>query len=435
MLKVVKENAGLITSAVCGVVLIFLLGVVAGVQRWFPGPLVADAIAAAYDLRRNAFAYLGDEPTMHLRPRRGPGDGVVVSDPARMEPGLTFMTGVFGRTLTARLYAADGAIVHEWPINFFDVARPEMDYPYDALVHGALLLDNGDILVNLDDKTMMRVSYCGEILWRNNAPTHHSIALDTEGFAWAPMAGPAYREPTLFRRPFRADRIGRFNPDTGELVEEIDLVQALMRSDAVGLVTINNPNLDDLFHLNDVEPLTHANAAAFPMFKEGDLLLSLRNTNQIWVVDRTTHQIKWRFLGPMVHQHDADFQADGTITLLDNRPMGDPTAENGWRGEMGGSRILRINPADRTFDVLYHSDRRNAFYTAFRGKHQLLENGNILIAETDGGRVIEIAPDDEVVWSFINGWDETRVAWVMSARRVQDRFSNLTCPAAAPAAR
>jgi archaeosine-15-forming tRNA-guanine transglycosylase len=37
-----------------------------------------------------------------------------------------------------------------------------------------------------------------------------------------------------------------------------------------------------------------------------------------------------------------------------------------------------------------------------RGDQQRLTNGNTLITESEGGRILEIAPDGEIVWEFIN---------------------------------
>ena len=90
-----------------------------------------------------------------------------------------------------------------------------------------------------------------------------------------------------------------------------------------------------------------------------------------------------------------------------------------------GSRILSVDPNNNSYRVVYASDERNDFYSPYRGKHQQLENGNILITETDAGRVFEISPEGDIVWSFVNEWDEQSVGWVMQATRYPDSYASI----------
>jgi len=375
------------------------------------------------DWRVNGEAYLGWVPLKHLQPRRLAGDGLVVYDPEKVAPGVTFITGVFGNTLGARLYSIDGKLLHEWPINFFKVAPEVMRYPFDALIHGDYLYPNGDLLANLDAVGTMRVSACGDIRWQNRYHSHHALFVDESGFIWTPVQAPQYAEDRLLNRAFSFDRVAKFNPDTGAKIEEIDLVGALIESKLQGLALANSVIADDMMHLNDVEVLSSEMAAAFPDFAAGDILLSSRHFNQLWVLDGRTHRLKWWSMGPTIGQHDPDFQRDGTITVFDNRP--------GGRG-LGGSRIVSIDPRTRAQETVYESDAKNSFSSPYRGKHQFLENNNILITETDAGRVFEVTKEGKVVWSFINGWDDDRVGWIMSATRYPSEYASIgqiACPA------
>lgn len=57
-----------------------------------------------------------------------------------------------------------------------------------------------------------------------------------------------------------------------------------------------------------------------------------------------------------------------------------------------------------------------------RSKHQYLPNGNVLIADTITGRVIEVNPKGDVVWEFINRYDDQFVAQVMDAVRYSEDY-------------
>ena len=104
-------------------------------------------------------------------------------------------------------------------------------------------------------------------------------------------------------------------------------------------------------HLNDVEPLPAAWAAQFPLFKAGDLLVSLRNMNMIAVIDPQTKLVKWQLSGLFVQQHDADFLPNGHLMVYDNQG-GDPAC--------GGTRILEIDPSPAERGVELRRLRREA---------------------------------------------------------------------------
>jgi hypothetical protein len=409
--------------------LLFAGGVVAGVSNWLPARLWTSAITAAGEIRTYAEAALFAFPNQHTRPRRNTDDGVTILQPEAMQPGVTLVSGLFGQKLGFRLLAPDGTILHEWPVDFFALAPEEMKHRYHALIHGEMMFPNGDIIANLDGRRLVRFDRCGRILWQTPAKPHHSVFLDDRGLVWAPIGAVPVPPDGIVGFPHSVDRIGAFDAGTGAQVAEISLSESFRALDYPGLIQPDPDTADDLLHTNDVEVLSAAMAPAFPMFGAGDILISSRNLHQLWVLDGTSHRIKWTYAGPMRGQHDPDFRPDGKITVFDNRGAGEPAVGNRYLGNLGGSRIIAIDPATGDARVLYASDEANSFYSPFRGKHQVLDNGNILITETDGGRVFEVTAAGRVVWSFTNGWDKDHVGWIMGATRYPDGYA---AAAAAP---
>lgn len=49
----------------------------------------------------------------------------------------------------------------------------------------------------------------------------------------------------------------------------------------------------DITHLNDVKPLPPSMADEYPLFRAGDLLVSIRNLHLVFVYDPATDEIKW----------------------------------------------------------------------------------------------------------------------------------------------
>jgi hypothetical protein len=70
--------------------------------------------------------------------------------------------------------------------------------------------------------------------------------------------------------------------------------------DANGMRGTQLANKLDLTHLNDVEELDALMAAAFPLFRPGSLLLSLRDYNLVMVADPQAMKIEWHQVAPWI---------------------------------------------------------------------------------------------------------------------------------------
>ena len=149
--------------------------------------------------------------------------------------------------------------------------------------------------------------------------------------------------------------------------------------------------------MNDVEPLPEALASEYPDFQAGDLLVSLRDLNLVLVFDPETLEVRWSATGPFVRQHDPDFIGGGWIGVFDNRRDG---TERGT--VLGGSRIIALHTESDSSRVVYSGSKGSRFYTAELGKWQSLENGNVLLIESQAGRVLEVDDSGNVVWEWVN---------------------------------
>ena len=87
----------------------------------------------------------------------------------------------------------------------------------------------------------------------------------------------------------------------------------------------------------------------------------------------------------------------------------------------GGSRLLAMDPVSRDVETPYEG-KSEPFFTAGRGKADLLDNGNFLVTETQFGRVFEAAPQGEIVWSFIHRYEDDRIVHVNGATRYPESY-------------
>lgn len=284
-----------------------------------------------------------------------------------------------------------GATIHSWPIDYSALVPGGNPTEF---VHIATALPDGSLMIDFDNGTSMaRLDACGKTIWnKDDQVYHHSIEKADDGYwTWAdPLwEGGQNQEMVLF------------DPATGETKETVHLIDDVILKSPENALALSIPEgfvftrdakpgeIKDILHPNDVEALTAALAPAFPQFKVGDLLISLRNINLVAVIDRTTYDVLWAQYGPWKDQHDADFQPDGTISIFSNNI------------DRNRSTIIQVDPkTDQSRDLFYGTEAN--FNSFIMGKHQRLPNGNWMITSPIEGRVIEVTAKGEMVREWNN---------------------------------
>jgi hypothetical protein len=416
-----------ILFVICAVVVAYTIGFATAAFELPPYGTVAEGWGATRDWQENWRSNLGIEPTKHLSPARNEGSGVTRHVEDKVQPGITLLESLFEEGVGLRLVDMEGNIVQTWLASFSQI-EPDpqlinMEFlptnDFEVFIQGSALYPEGDVLFNFGGLTLVRMTMCGDVEWTLPMGIHHSIHIAEDGNIWT-LGRRFYHQPNSdfpgIPPRFRDDLILEVSPD-GEILHEISLLRILFENDLAGvLYPLEGDTMDDLLHANDVEILSSEDAPAFPLFEAGDAMVSLRRPDMVLVFDPETGEVKWWQTGPWVLQHDPDFLPDGRISVFDNR-------DDGAGGRvLGGSRLLVVDPVTREIEVIYQGTEANPFFTAERGKADPLQNGNFLITETQFGRVFEITPDGEIVWEFINRYDETRVANVNGATRYPGSF-------------
>jgi len=410
------------------VFLSYFWGIVTSEFRIFPHRLFENAREAFSEVRkvrkeRDFRSYVFETS------RRG--KKVTVHDRERSVQGNTFMTLLRDGEFAAALVAPDGEEIHTWRIHYSDVwpKAPHLEYqaPDNRIsIHGAVLQPNGDVFFNFEDGNfptgggLVKIDKCSHLLWSLAENTHHSVFSDDDGYLWVGSHVFHRNEDHKFKfikAPYHDDYALKLSPD-GKVLDRISILEALYGSDLEGLMRFRSrwvieKNHEPL-HLKDVEVLSKKFSGRFPLFKAGDILVSLRNLNTIAVLDKDSKWVKWWMSGPFSNQHDPDFLPNGHILLFDNR----------WhRRQDGGSRVIEVDPVSRKIVWEYHGDKEHPFYSELRGKQQHLENDNILITDSEGGRVFEATRKGAIVWEYINAADENgKVGLVTQADRLPVGF-------------
>ena len=139
-----------------------------------------------------------------------------------------------------------------------------------------------------------------------------------------------------------------------------------------------------------------------PIVEPGQVLLSFREIDTIAILDLDEEQIVWALRGPWLAQHDPDILANGDILLFDN--LGNFLDDEGDDAQdgVGRSRILQLDPETLEVTWEYEGTDFAPFESDVRASQQRLTNGNTLITEETGGRLLEVTPGGEIVWEYYN---------------------------------
>jgi len=404
-----KDLIGALLFSLALAFLAFLAGTAVAIFQVYPYQPLRAAYQSAYEILSGRGTAVSVNEMHQLYPARYTEAGVSIFDSDRAQPGVTLITGYWTKgekwQPAVRLIDMQGNVLHEWIVQpdliwpespFSDHVAGQMNKP-NNYVHGAWLLEGGDIVFNVEYAGLVRMNACGEVVWTVPYRTHHSVFRDDEGSFWASGLNWRYENIDRYVHPqpdFVDETALKISPD-GEIMREIFILESIYQSGYGDLVATGQKKLD-ITHLNDVEILSASMADSFPTFEEGDILVSLRNLSTVLVIDGETELIKWHLRHPLIRQHDPDFEADGSIVIFNNN---DDMTQQGMR--LGPTKLVRINPVTNDWTTVYPLTDEQAFYTQTGGKHQLLANGNRLITEAHGGRVFEVDMQGNTVWNWV----------------------------------
>lgn len=385
----------------------------------------------------------------HLQPSRDQGSGVTVDE---VDDGaLVLMAGFFDEENQVRLVERDGTVVKRWSLDYFEdfpdpTTRPcVFETPLRVDTHGVHLTPEGDLLVNYEYCGTVRFDACGELVWRLGERTHHSIEPAAEGGHW--IVGRQEwlaqdhpdRYPPIFhpgpKQLVQEDTILRVDDD-GEVVEEVSIPQLMRDNGMEALLSADGLKMDirteepwELVHANKVAELSADVADAYPMFEAGDLALSLRGLNLVMVVDPDDWQVRWHQIGPWLRQHDPEFRPDGRLSIFNNNIYYHQAYEDDQTilSAPRTTNVVAVDPATGDTEVVFGESPGQEMLSVVRGEHELLDDGGMLITEFDGGRVLQVDADGQVVWEYVNAYDDEHVAEITNAALV-DPSANGTDP-------
>jgi hypothetical protein len=329
--------------------------------------------------------------------------------------------------LCVEIMDMDGRKLHAWNVDWFEIWPDAQHVPerWDPKskpgthVHGCALMENGDLVFSYEACGLVRLDRRGKVVWRLPRQTHHSVRRHDDGNLWVCSlryhADPNSQFPNRVA-PFVEYTLLEVTPD-GRIAEEWSVADLLKENGLAGLLYLGSVNdrstqipvPGDALHLNNVEPFPGTMEEGF--FKHGDILVSLRNINTVFVFNRQNRKIKFISTGQFIRQHDPDFIDGNRFSVFDNNNVA--PAGHGQQ-----SRIVIVSAPEKSLEVYFEGNSRIPFYTDILGKHQWLPNGNLLITESTKGRAFEINHRGELVWEYVNYVDRGVVGIVEEVQRI-----------------
>ncbi len=196
----------------------------------------------------------------------------------------------------------------------------------------------------------------------------------------------------------------------------------------------NGGGMGDWMHINSMSLLGPNKwyDAGDKRFHPDNIIVDGRETNLIFIISKETGNVVWKVgpyydytpeseLGWIIGQHHAHMiprglPGEGNILVYDNGGWAGygashPGSPDGSKNALRDySRVLEFDPVELKIVWQYTPQEAglvtptdsNRFYSPFISGAQRLPNGNTLITEGSGGRLIEVTANHELVWEYIS---------------------------------
>jgi Arylsulfotransferase (ASST) len=334
------------------------------------------------------------------------GTGVTTSKAGQDENGLLLIT--VGQT--AKLINHKGDLLHDWslPYGALPPGNGRIEPTHEDMMYWqrAKVMPDGDLIVMVnhnyyspDGLAMMRIDAKSQLKWVRYGHFNHDFDVAEDGkiyVIWQDSRTTPPNEYAALGQPILDEGIATLNAD-GTLLRQVSVLDGFAHSPRYsqlplmqGVTPDNKPG--DRMHNNNVDVLTEVQAKALPGAKAGDILISMREWNSLAAMDPKSGTIDWAMHGSFNRQHDPDLLSNGNIMLFDN--MGD------WQRN-AGTRVIEFNPTTEQIVWQYPPQgSKSELWSRIRGEQAVLPNGNVLINEAQGGRLIEVMRSGETVWEY-----------------------------------
>ncbi|MDA0240836.1 MAG: aryl-sulfate sulfotransferase [Proteobacteria bacterium] len=314
--------------------------------------------------------------------------GVTVHEPDRAYQGCTLFAPLCGKDVW--LVNMEGEVVNRWEMEFVPGLYGEF------MDNGNMLYGGKAIPTPLPEfggngGQVIEVDWDNNILWewRNEYHSHSQIKLKNGNLLVA-----LWREvPDEIAKKVKGGEPGTELKGVmwGEAIQEIDWRTKEVVWEWLSYEHLD-PEGDALCQLCPRDRWTNFNATE--ELPNGDILVSARCISTIFIIDRKTGEITWRWgPGEISHQHNPTMLENGNILLFDNGAHRIYTT-------IDYSRVIEVNPKTDEIEWEYKENPPVDLNSFICSGAQRLPNGNTLICECTKGRIFEVTKEGDTVWEY-----------------------------------
>ncbi len=323
------------------------------------------------------------------------------------------------RSLVELFDINDEKIIHTWSPNIKNInskskiSKKYLDFEKNLNINRyrmqhPLLLKNGSIIFQ-GNSPLTRINICSKLNWTLDGIFHHSNELGNNNSLWTPHR---FRPSSITtgsslianKESFQDDALSQIS-HSGEILFNKSITQILIDNNLEYLIYPTGEWGEDPLHLNDIQPILKDGK----YWKSGDVFFSLRNINSIFLYRPNNNKIIWYKDGPWRRQHDIDIFSDEEISIFDNNVNFDLSNVDGV------NQIILYNFKNDNIRLYQEASFKDySIKTTFEGLHSIFPNGDLMLEETENGRIVMFANDGSLKWQYINkskNGDVYRMNW------------------------
>ena len=362
-------------------------------------------------------------------------DGWVHKFPAPEDDGYLLLSGLSpeeNQSIVQLIRISDGKVFAKWIPDWNDIQRQTTGHRFGPMInlkqyraiHPQLLSDGS--LIFSTSSNLIRLPLCSsKPSWILDYPYHHSIEISPAGNSvWVPSVTEKFAtENTLLKEKLRDDSLAEVSLD-GQVIQNLSfskiLTDNIMTSHMLGSsgFILNT----DPLHINQITP-AHEDG---PYWKRNDLLISARHTSTVYLYRPSTGKVIWHQQGPWLNQHSAHFFNQHTISVFGNDVYGNKLMKPFIYKE--GHNQIYLHDFKTITTSKLHSEEINKLRpaTVTEGRARVLSDNSVFVEETNNSRLFKLNASGQLVWSYINSYDDTRLGAVSWSRYLTSKELNST---------
>jgi len=354
-------------------------------------------------------------------------EGWVHKFPAPDDDGYLLLSGLSAQenqSIVQLIRVADGKVIAKWVPNWIHIHShitgskfgPKGNTTNYRAIH-PLLLNDASIIFNTSN-SLVRLPLCSSTpSWILDYPYHHSIEFSpASNSVWVSSVTEAFSTSNdILIDKLRDDSLSEVTLD-GRVLQNISFSKILNQNHLTANMlgsTGFTTNFDPL-HINQITPATSSSS----FWQRGDLLISARHTSTIYLYRPSTGKIIWHQQGPWLNQHSAHFKNGDSITVFGNDVYGNKLTSPFMYKE-GHNKIYKYDFITGESNTIHSEAIINIKpKTISEGRLRVLDDNSLFIEETNNARLIKLNSEGDLIWSYINVYDQEHLGLISWSRYI-----------------